>query len=337
MPSNVTIESVSYELPSERIPSQWIEDRIGGLLDRIKMRGQIEGLTGIKERRFWEPGVMPSDVATIAARKAIEMADIDQKDIGVLISTSVSKDFIEPSVACLVHGNLGLPPECMNFDIANACLAFINAMEIVRLMIESGQIKYGLIVDGESSREVVESTIRILKQPDMALKDLYAHFATLTLGSGAAAMVLTHKDLSRTGHIINNSVNLAATEHSRLCCGQRDHMLTDASTLLVNGVKLAHKTWQYAEKKMHGWSDQTIDHYIPHQVSQRNMDALNAKLGLTPEKHYLTFPFLGNVGPAAVPITLAMAIEDDRIQKGDHVALMGIGSGLNCTMMSVSW
>jgi 3-oxoacyl-[acyl-carrier-protein] synthase III len=114
-------------------------------------------------------------------------------------------------------------------------------------------------------------------------------------------------------------------------------MITDAPTLLINGVNLAHKTWLLAEKTIENWSDATIDRYIPHQVSQRNMDSLNQKLGLNPEKHFLTFPFLANVGPAAIPITLAMAEEEDHVKKGDHVGLMGIGSGLNCTMMSVTW
>lgn len=338
MHTQVTIESVAYEIPEERVTSEWVEDQIGGLLHRLKIpRGQIEGLTGIRERRFWPPATQPSDVATRAARKAIEKAGVASEDIGILISTSVCKDYIEPSVACLVHGNLGLRPECLNYDIGNACLAFMNAISVIKMMIEAGQIDYGLIVDGEGSREVVESTINILNRPEADIKSLYDHFATLTLGSGAAAMVLARGDRSKTNHVVNKSVSLAATEHSRLCAGQRDCMITDAPTLLINGVKLAYATWQLAEKTIDNWSDATIDRYIPHQVSQRNMEALNKKLGLTPEKHFLTFPFLANVGPAAVPITLAMAEEEGKLKKGDHIGLMGIGSGLNCTMMSVSW
>ncbi len=334
----VTIESVAYELPPHRVTSEWIEDQISSLLNRLKISpGQILALTGIRERRFWDPDVTPSHAATMAARKAIEKAGISPQDIGVLISTSVCKDFIEPSVACLVHGNLKLSPHCLNFDVGNACLAFINAMNIIGMMIEKGQVQYGLIVDGEGSRGVVESTIRILNSPESTMQSLSDHFATLTLGSGAAAMVLSHKEISRTNHVIHNSVSLAATEYSHLCRGQRDQMITNAPVLLVNGVKLAYDTWRLATEKIKNWSDPTIDHYIPHQVSRRNMEALNRKLGLSPEKLFLTFPFLGNVGPAAIPMTLAMAEEEGRFKSGDHLALMGIGSGLNCTMMSVTW
>jgi 3-oxoacyl-[acyl-carrier-protein] synthase-3 len=114
-------------------------------------------------------------------------------------------------------------------------------------------------------------------------------------------------------------------------------MTADASKVLIFGVELAKKTWDLACGTLANWSDAQIDAYMPHQVSQRNMDVLNEKLGLTPNKHHLNFPTLGNIGPAAVPITLSQAAESGHIRSGHHVALMGIGSGLNCSMMSVTW
>jgi 3-oxoacyl-[acyl-carrier-protein] synthase III len=105
-------------------------------------------------------------VATLAAEKVLEVSGIPREAIGCLISTSVSKDYIEPSVASLVHGNLGLSDHCINYDIGNACLGFINAMASMGMMIDAGLVDYGLIVDGENSREVVEATIERLKKPD---------------------------------------------------------------------------------------------------------------------------------------------------------------------------
>jgi acyl-CoA:acyl-CoA alkyltransferase len=338
MSGNVAIEAVACEIPDIRMTSAAIEEEISGTLDRLGVeKGLLEGLTGIRERRFWEPGVKPSEVATRAARKVIEKSGIDPAKIGIIINTSVCKDYIEPSVACLVHGNLKLPFTCVNYDIGNACLGFLNGMNVISLMIEAGHIAYGLIVDGEGSRDVIEATIRRLKAPEATLKTYRENFATLTLGSGAAAMLLCHKDQSRTGHVINGGVSLAATEHNRLCLGQPDHMVTDAQKLLVAGVELAARTWKRAGEKFRNWCDETISRYIPHQVSQANMHALNQTLGLTAEKVQLTFPWLGNAGPAALPITLAIAEEEGKLNSGDHLALMGIGSGLNCSMMSVTW
>ncbi len=335
---NVSIEAVACELAPHIIRSSDIEDQLSGTMQRLEIpHGLLEGLTGIRERRFWDPGAMPSDVATMAARKVIDKAGIDPKEIGCIINTSVCKDYIEPAIASLVHGNLELSADCINYDIGNACLGFVNAMVNMILMIEAGVIRYGLIVDGESSREPVEATIKMLQADETSESVFRNNFATLTLGSGAVAMLMCHKDISKFGHIIQGSVSRAATKHSRLCLGQKDQMIADAHGVLIHGVNLAHATWQLARKTLDSWSDETLDLYIPHQVSQRNMDELCKRLGLTSEKAYLNFPTQGNIGPAALPITLAMAEADQMTHTGDHVALMGIGSGLNCTMMSVRW
>jgi len=338
MSGNVAIEAMAYEIPTHRVLSSWIEDQIADTMARLGVpKGTLETLTGIKERLFWDRGVMPSDVAARAAQRVIADAGIDPKQIGVIINASVCKDYIEPSVASMVHAKLGLSPDCMNYDISNACLGFLNAMETVSLMIEAGQIEYGLIVDGEDAREFIEATIRRLQQPDVDMDTFYSNFATLTLGSGAVAMLLCHKDKATSGHILGDAVKLAATEHNSLCFGQRDFLFTDAKALLVAGVDLAARTWKIAGRKIMNWSDATIDKYIPHQVSQANTQALIQKLGLTLDKFALTFPELGNIGPASLPITLAIAAEKCLLKAGDHVALLGIGSGLNCAMMSVKW
>ncbi len=335
---NVAIEAVAYELPPHIIRSVEIENQLSETVNRFKMQqGFIEGLTGIRERRFWDPGIQPSDVATLAAEKVIEKAGIDPSMIGCMVSTSVSKDYIEPSVASIVHGNLKLPSDCINYDIGNACLGFLNGMSVIGMMIDQGMIDYGLIVDGESSREVVESTIAFLNRPETGPDVLRDHFATLTLGSGAVAMILGRKDRSNTGHSLNGAVTKAATQHARLCLGQRDHMIADASKVLIFGVALAKETWEIACHTLENWSDASLDLFVPHQVSQRNMEVLTDKLNLEIEKFHLNFYTLGNIGPAALPITLAQAEEEGYAYPGAHVALMGIGSGLNCSMMSVSW
>lgn len=336
--NHVAIQTVACALPPTVITSAEIESQLSATMARMGIKpGLIEGLTGIRERRFWDTDQQASDVATLAAELALEKSGIAREAIDCLISTSVSKDYIEPSVASLVHGNLGLADHCINYDIGNACLGFVNAMASVGLMIEAGLVDYGLIVDGENSREVVESTIERLQRPDTRPESFRDQFATLTLGSGAVAMIVCRRDRDTSGHMINGSVTRAATRHSRLCLGQRDYMTADASKVLIFGVELAKQTWDLACSHLANWSDAEIDAYMPHQVSQRNMDVLNEKLGLNPEKQHLNFPSLGNIGPAAVPITLSQAAESGRLRSGDHVALMGIGSGLNCSMMSVTW
>ena len=194
---NVAIEAVAYELPPRQVTSNELESRLSGTTSRLKLPPRaIEPLTGIEERRFWDPGTRVSDVAGRVARKAIGLAGIDADRIGILINTSVSKDYLEPSMASLVHGDLGLPPECQNFDLANACLGFMNGIEVAGRMLEQGLIDYALLVDGESAGDIVETTIRRLLGLDVTAKDFWDNFATLTLGSVGVAMVLTHARFS---------------------------------------------------------------------------------------------------------------------------------------------
>lgn len=335
---NVAVEAVSYELAPHRVTSDWLEDQIGETMARLGVpKGRLEQLSGIRERRFWDQGTRPSDVATMAARKALAAADVDPARVGVLISTSVCQDFLEPSTAVFVHRNLGLSPRCVNYDVRNACLGFLNGMYIAALMIEAGEIEHALIVDGEGAQEAVMSTVRRLQSPETTAQQFRDNFATLTLGSGGAAMVLSHASKSRSGHRLNGVVSLAATEHNELCVGMPDYMKTDASALLVAGVKLAAQTWQLAQEQLPNWSDAEIACYATHQVGARHNAAVVEALGLTPEKLQLNFPVLGNIGPAALPISLGQAEESGRLKAGDQVGLLGIGSGLNCSMMSVTW
>jgi len=296
----------------------------------------IEKISGIESRRFWEEGTQPSDAATLAAAKAIEEAGIDRDRIGVLINTSVCRDYLEPSTACMVHGNLGLGERCLNFDVGNACLAFLNGMDIAARMIERGDVDYALVVDGETSGPISNATIERLLEPGVDEKQFRAEFASLTLGSGAAAMVMSRRELAPDGHTYLGSVTRAATQFNQLCYGQMDRMVTDTRTLLTEGLKLATKTFAAARERL-GWVAEELDQFIIHQVSKAHTDAIMKLLNLSPEKVHRIYPQYGNIGPASVPIALAKAVELGKIQKGNRVALLGIGSGLNCSMAEVVW
>ena len=163
---NVSIFGIAHIDAPHRVTSEEIEGRLAPSLDRLGMRGDlIRDLSGIMERRVWDDGVQPSDVAAQAGEKAVAAAGIDKDRLGVLVNTSVCRDYIEPSTACIVHSKLGLPETCMNFDLGNACLAFINGMDMVGNMIEQGQIDYGNVVNGESSKFSTEKTIEKLLDP----------------------------------------------------------------------------------------------------------------------------------------------------------------------------
>jgi len=334
---NLSIVSVRHVDAPHIVTSAEIQKELSETMGRLGLPSTLlEGLAGIHERRFWDETTEPSDAATLAAEAALSDAGVDRARLGVLINTSVCRDFIEPSTACLVHGNLKLPDTCMNMDVGNACLAFLNGMEIVGNMIEREQIDYGMVVDGESSRFLIESTVERLKRPETDMKTFREEFASLTTGSGAVAMILARSDLAPGGHPFRGTFSRAATEHNRLCLGQLDRGVTDTKGLLTAGIELSRNTWAGAQEHL-GFGDEEVDEYCIHQVSQRHAEQLASNLEIDLEKALLIVDRFGNIGPASVPIVLSKAVELGRIQQGDRVVLAGIGSGLNCTVGEVLW
>ena len=160
---NVCIESLGYTLPDEVVTSDEIERRLEPLYRRLRLpEGRLEHMTGIRERRFWAPGTLPSDKSVESGNKAMEAVGIDRAYIGALIHASVCRDHLEPATACRVHHLLRLSPQCMIYDVSNACLGLLNGMIQIANMIELGQIRAGLVVGTESGRQLVEHTIESL-------------------------------------------------------------------------------------------------------------------------------------------------------------------------------
>jgi len=334
---HVAIASVRHIEAPIRVKSTDIMARLQPTLDRLGIRDNLlEDVAGIYERRIWDGPVTPSDAATMAAQKALAASGVPHEKIGILVNTSVCRDFLEPSTASIIHGNLGLADTCQNFDVGNACLAFMNGMDIAARMIERGDVEYALIVDGECSRHITEKTIERLSGPNVTADQFREEFASLTLGSGGVAMVLANADLYPDGHRYLGSVSRSATQFSKLCAGNIDRMVTDTRTLLVEGLKLAAKTFQAARAAM-GWAADEIDEFAIHQISRVHTAAFVELLGIDPKRVLTVFPEFGNVGPASVPIALSKLDEMGRLQKGKRVALLGIGSGLNCSMAEVVW
>ncbi len=330
---NTSILSVAAIEAPEVVTSASFDEQLAPTLERLGLRpGMLEQVAGIQERRWWPQDVTYSEAAAEAGKEALETAGIAPDKIGLLIDTSVCRARLEPSSAVFVHNALGLPPSCLNFDLSNACLGFVNGMQLAGTMIDSGQIEYALIVDAEGSRLIQERTIARLQDPDTDTSDIFSDFATLTLGSGAAAMVLGRTDRHPDGHQFLGGVARAATEHHTLCLGDMDRMVTDSRGLLLAGLDVAESAMKEAMVAF-DWDD--IDHYIIHQVSTVHCQALAQRLGLDQAKIPLTFPTLGNIGPAAIPITLAL--HQDKIAKGDRVLVMGMGSGINAMAAEIRW
>lgn len=330
--SNTAVVAVSAVEAPIVVTSESFDERLAATYERVGARaGLLQEVAGIHERRWWPTEVSFADASTAAGEEVLTAAGIDRGRFGLMVDTSVCRKHLEPSKAVEVHHRLGMPTSCMNFDLANACLGFVNAMQLAAMMIDAGQIEYALVVDGEGSRHTQEATLDRLASPEATAEDLFAEFATLTLGSGAAAMVLGRADQHPEGHRLVASASRAATQHHDLCVGTIDRMRTDTGPLLEAGLDLAEAAW--AAPLQGAWAD--MDRYVVHQISQVHTGLMCKRLGVDPDRVPLTFPRLGNVGPASVPITLAA--EQGSLRAGDRVLCLGIGSGLNTAAAELIW
>jgi 3-oxoacyl-[acyl-carrier-protein] synthase-3 len=316
------------------VTSAEIDDRLSGVYARVGLRpGMMQRLAGIHERRWWNRGTTFADGAAMAGAKAMAEAGVQPGDIGLMVNTSVSRAHLEPSTAVAVHHALGLPSSCQNFDVTNACLGFVNGMQLASAMLESGQIDYALVVNGEDARGIHNATISRLQNGTGDAKDVFAQFASLTLGSGAAAMVLGRSDAHPEGHRFLGGATRAGSEHHLLCVGDMDYMHTDSTGLMNAGLELSRELWAESADDF-GWRE-GMDRYVMHQVSTVHTKAISSALDIDLDKVPLTFPQRGNLGPAAIPFTLAGIAGE--LAQGDRVLLMGIGSGLNASISELVW
>lgn len=345
--SKVRLAGLGYELPPRVVTSADIERRLAPVYERLRLpEGRLEMMSGIRERRFWDNGARPSSVATLAGRKAIAASGLRTDQLGALFHVSVCRDFLEPATANVDHHGLGLSPKTLLFDISNACLGALDGMVTLANMIELGQAEAGVIVAGEMGETLVERTIEwLLNDASVTRQSIKPAFASLTIGSGAAAIVLAHERLAPDKPRLIGGAARCSTADADLCVSTADTgfdsataplMNTDSEALLKAGCALAADTWGDFLAAT-GWRGGEITRSFTHQVGVAHRRALYDAIGLPIEKDFATLEFLGNVGSVSLPVTLAIGSERRPIASGDKAALLGIGSGLNCMMLGLEW
>lgn len=342
---HVCVESFTATLPPHVVTSDEIEQRLEPVYERLRLpAGRLELMTGIRERRFFDPGTRPGQISAQTARRAIESSGIDPKHFGALIHGSVSRDQMEPATANSVHHACGLPADALVLDVSNACLGLLNGVLMLADLIELGRIRAGVVVGTEVGRGLVEGTIdTLLKSPDLTRNDVKGEFASLTIGSGSAAIVVCDEKLSLSGTRLVGGAYRAHTHAHELCAGgveaavhgdDRPRMKTDSEALLHAGIDLAVETWEKTKATL-GWENADVDKVFTHQVGRAHRKLMLERVELDPALDYPTVEFLGNTGAVALPMAAALGIEAGHVTPGDRIACLGIGSGLNSVMLGL--
>lgn len=351
---NVCLEAVAVNLPPNEITSADLESRLAPLYQRLGIPpGTLERLSGIGSRFVWDRQVLPSEVSTEAAKLALEKVSFDKNNIQALFNCSVTRDFFEPATACIVHRNLGLPETCMAMDITNACVGFSNGLVVLANMIESGAVKAGVIVSGETVAPMLESTIKQLAvMEDISREQLLKVLPTFTIGSGSVAFVLCHESISKDKHKIIGAVARSQTSHSDLCSGNGDYevsghseeaqpmMITESAKLISSAASLGGQMFKDFSASF-GWKKEDIQHIFCHQVGRQVNSAFYEEMGLDIEKEFIIYKKYGNLVSAALPTALALGIEkkteDQSLNKKDKILLTAFGSGLNSIFIGLEW
>jgi len=272
--------------------------------------------TGISSRYLAEPGATASELGLTAARRALEMAGVDGSEIDLIIVATSTPDFIFPSTACLIQGQLG-NKGATAFDVQAVCSGFVYALGIADKFIRSGSHKKALVIG-------TEVFSRILDWNDRGTCVLF--------GDGAGAVVLEASDtpgILATALHADGSQSGILNVPGQICSGQvtgDPFLRMDGQAVFKFAVRVLADVAQEVCATA-GIRSSEVDWLIPHQANIRIIDATGRKLGIDRNKVIVTVDRHGNTSAASVPLALDEAVRDGRIQRGQKVLLEGVGGG----------
>ena len=272
--------------------------------------------TGIRSRHLAEAGVMSSDLALEASRRALENAGVGVDEIDLIIVATATPDFIFPSTACLLQGKLG-NLGAMTFDIQAVCSGFTYALNIADKFIRSGSHKKALVVGSDVFSQILDWSDRT---------------TCVLFGDGAGAVVL---EASEQPGILATAAHADGSQHHILSvpggiCGGK---IVGDPFLRMDGqavFKFAVRVLSEVAKEccdLAGIATSSIDWLVPHQANIRIIESTGKKLGLRKEQIVVTVDVHGNTSAASVPLALEAAVRDGRIRRGQKVLLEGVGGG----------
>lgn len=329
--SSSKITQVAVHLPDGRQSCEAIEDRLRGHNPELRLPpGLLRRMYGLEERVVADNGVLPSDLASHAALKALTQAGLEPGDVDLLLFASVSADVQEPANAHIVAAKMGL--NCPVFDVSNACNSVLNALEVADALIRCGSYRRVLVTCGE--------TLSRLSRWSMADRhEMRTALASMTGGDMGAALLVeasTEPGIIAGTFMANSTGWPAATLFNPYQAPGRPHGLNiDSEQLLASFLGLDTRAVQWL--KEHDTDAGELSLVCLHQPSVPFVSAICERLGIRPDTVVPTFARTGNVAAATLPLQLALAAERGRLRPGRKVALFGLASGASGGVMLINW
>ncbi len=272
--------------------------------------------TGIRARHFAAPDVSSSDLATQAARSAMQAAGVQASDIDLIIVATSTPDMVFPSVACIVQNKLGIAG-CPAFDVQAVCCGFIYALTVADAMIKSGLASKALVIGAEVFSRILDFSDRT---------------TCVLFGDGAGAVVL---EASATPGILASDLHADGAHVGILCVpghvsgGQAlgsPLLRMDGPAVFKLAVGMLEGTARAALAKAN-LTEADIDWMIPHQANIRIMQSTTRKLKMPMEKMIVTVDQHGNTSAASIPLALDVSVRSGKVKEGDTLMLEAVGGG----------
>src|SRR5688500_2467767 len=319
---SATIAGTRSSVPERRLTNDDLSKMVETNDDWLTQR------TGIKERRIAGEGETTASLGTAAARRAIESAGLEPKDIALIVVATITPEMVFPSTACFIGAELGIPGTPA-FDMMAACSGFIYAMVTGANFIRAGQYKNVLVVGAETLSRIVNYKDRN---------------SCILFGDGAGAIVLSRSEEAdgKLGRgLIYCTLHADGTGGDVMKCmpGSRHPICADMISqeqqfMQIRGREVykfaVSKFGELIESAMRACelTKEQVKYIVPHQVNQRIIDSAMDKLGMPPEQAYVNIAKYGNTSAASIPLALDEAWRAGKINKGDVLIFVAFGGGL---------
>lgn len=289
--------------------------------------------TGIRERRIAAPDQATSDLALRASQEALRSAGLTAEDIDLIIVATITPDMFFPSTACLLQDKLGAK-KAAAFDLSAACSGFIYSLATASSMIATGMYKHALVVGAECLSRITDYTDRN---------------TCILFGDGAGAVVLGPVEKGRGfksfelgadgsgGELLCISGGGSRLPATAASIDEKKHFIHMAGNDVFKfAVRIMGSAAEEALRKA-GLEKSDIDLLVPHQANIRIINSAINRLDLPEDKCMVNLDKYGNMSAASIPVALAEAVEQGRVNKGDTLVLVGFGGGLTWGASVLNW
>ena len=294
----------------------------------------IRTRSGIRQRHFAAPDEATSDMACVAAERAIQAAGIERSEIDLIIVATMTPDMPFPSTACLVQSKLQLP-NVTTFDMQAACSGFVYALSVANSMLQSGNFNTALVIGAEKMSGILDFEDRT---------------TCVLFGDGAGAAIVRADSSSKVGilgaiggadgsspTLLQQPGGGSAMPASEASIAARQHFLKmNGKEIFKSAVRVMGQASCDIIEQL-GYTAEDLDLVIPHQANLRIIESLAKRLNIPLEKFHNNLDRFGNTSAASVPIALDEARRAGRIQSGDLILLVAFGAGLTWASTLIKW